>query len=338
MKKNKSYLFLLLLLLVFFLIGYKLLNKPKEIQVLEINFISDTLITNSTNDILPQNVSIFSDVYSENNLIDFVGKVSFKRKDFNNSSTDTIRFSSPYFKIPTMEIEDVKTMFESEKNQQYSTSNMSLPSDGSESDISKDTNSTRYFYLVTENQMIPDGRKVFSDAGSLKSYIVTQLKENTLFTGGVKQNKIVVLLISKRSKTIQLPKNSHISIPKKDSPVSGVIINNPVNIENEKTPVKSSLPKVIQTDFKRIDGQNIVQWSNDLAKYAISIKIRFSTKDEVFADEDVTGLKKYTYNPGTSRAQGKKTKVELIVDFGDNNIKLQGPLTINNEFFLCSSN
>jgi hypothetical protein len=186
--------------------------------------------------------------------------------------------------------------------------------------------------------MTPDGRKVFSDAGSLKSYIATQLKENTLFTGRVKQNKIVVILISKKSKTILLPKNSHISIPKKDSPVSGVIINNPVNIEDEKTPVKSSLPKAIQTDFKRIDGQNIVQWSNDLARYAISIKIRFSTKDEVFADEDVTGLKKYTYNPGTSRAQGKKTKVELIVDFGDNNIKLKGPLTINNEFFLCSSN
>lgn len=338
MKKNKSYLFLLLLLLVFFLIGYKLLYKPKEIQVLEINFISDTLITNSTNDILPQNVSIFSDVYSENNLIDFVGKVSFKRKDLNNSSTDTIRFSSSYSIIPTMKIEKVKTMFESEKTQQYSTSNMTLPSTGSDSDISKDTNSTRCFYLVTENQMTPDGRKVFSDAGLLKSYIATQLKENTLFTGGVKQNKIVVLLISKKSKTIQLPINSPISIPQKESPVSVGVTNNPVIIENNKPTVNGSLPISIQTDFQRIDGQNIVQWSNDLARYATSIKIRFSTKDEVFANEDVTGLKKYTYNPGTSRAQGKKTKVELIVDFGDNNIKLKGPLTINNEFFLCSSN
>jgi hypothetical protein len=235
-----------------------------------------------------------------------------------------------------MEIEDVKTMFESEKTQQYSTSNMTLPSTGIETDISIDTNTTRYFYLVTENQMIPDGRKVFSDAGSLKSYISIQLKENTLFTGEVKQNKIVILLINKKSKKIQQPKPT--STPKK-GPQGPVVIE--VGADEPENPPKAQIvkPQVIKSDFKRVSGKNIVQWSSEIAKYATSIRIKFSTSEGVFADEDVTGQKSYIYNPGTSKAQGVPTKVELIVDFGDNNVTLKGSiLTLNNQYFICSVN
>ena len=55
-------------------------------------------------------------------------------------------------------------------------------------------------------------------------------------------------------------------------------------------------------------------------------------------DEIVTGRTSHIYNPGTSRAAGKTTKVELIVDYGDKKVNESGTLILDDQFFVCSAN
>ena len=95
----------------------------------------------------------------------------------------------------------------------------------------------------------------------------------------------------------------------------------------------------VNTGFKRITGQNRVEWSKTLADNAVSISIRYTVKGVgVLVDETVTGKNYHIYDPGTSRAHGRSTKVELIVDYGDKKVNESGILVLEDQFFVCSAN
>lgn len=116
------------------------------------------------------------------------------------------------------------------------------------------------------------------------------------------------------------------SIPQRPTP-QGPIIPEPVKIVN------------VSTGFKRIAGQNKVEWSKSLTDNAVSITIRYTVKGVgVLVDERVTGRTYHIYDPGTSRAHGRSTKVELIVDYGDKKVNESGTLVLDNQFFVCSAN
>ena len=101
-----------------------------------------------------------------------------------------------------------------------------------------------------------------------------------------------------------------------------------------------SLPIInVSSGFKRIADQNRVEWSKSLTDNAISISIRYTVKGVgVLVDESVTGRTYHIYDPGTSRAAGRSTKVELIVDYGDKKVNESGILVLDNQFFVCSAN
>jgi hypothetical protein len=95
----------------------------------------------------------------------------------------------------------------------------------------------------------------------------------------------------------------------------------------------------VSSGFKRIADQNRVEWSKSLTDNAISISIRYTVKGVgVLVDESVTGRTYHIYDPGTSRAAGRSTKVELIVDYGDKKVNESGILVLDNQFFVCSAN
>ena len=104
-------------------------------------------------------------------------------------------------------------------------------------------------------------------------------------------------------------------------------------------PIKESTIVNVNSGFKRISGQNRVEWSKTLADNAVSISIRYTVKGVgVLVDETVTGKTYHIYDPGTSRAHGRSTKVELIVDYGDKKVNESGILVLDNQFFVCSAN
>ena len=111
--------------------------------------------------------------------------------------------------------------------------------------------------------------------------------------------------------------------------------------QNPQGPITPEPVKIItvSTGFKRIQGQNRVEWSKSLTDNAISISIRYTVKGVgVLVDEKVTGRTYHIYDPGTSRAAGRSTKVELIVDYGDKKVNESGTLALDNQFFVCSAN
>jgi hypothetical protein len=104
-------------------------------------------------------------------------------------------------------------------------------------------------------------------------------------------------------------------------------------------PIKESTIVNVNSGFKRISGQNRVEWSKTLADNAVSISIRYTVKGVgVLVDETVTGKTYHIYDPGTSRAHGRSTKVELIVDYGDKKVNESGILVLDDQFFVCSAN
>lgn len=95
----------------------------------------------------------------------------------------------------------------------------------------------------------------------------------------------------------------------------------------------------LDTGFKRITGQNRVEWSKSLADNAVSIRIRYTVNGVgVLVEQSVTGRTFHIYDPGTSKAAGKYTKVELIVDYGDKTVNETGTLELDKQLFVCSAN
>jgi hypothetical protein len=96
----------------------------------------------------------------------------------------------------------------------------------------------------------------------------------------------------------------------------------------------------LDTGFKRITGQNRVEWSKSLSDNAVSIRIRYTVNGVgVLVDEKVAkGSTFHIYDPGTSKAAGKYTKVELIVDYGDKTVNETGALELDKQLFVCSAN
>jgi hypothetical protein len=106
---------------------------------------------------------------------------------------------------------------------------------------------------------------------------------------------------------------------------------------NPKPPVIIVAPKTsININFNRVPGENKMTWSEELSKIAEEIKIKYDA--DILREYDVTNSSSHYYSPGTSDAQGVKTKVELyfvIKDEYKDLYELKGSRIKLNELFKC---
>ncbi len=99
----------------------------------------------------------------------------------------------------------------------------------------------------------------------------------------------------------------------------------------------------INTQFKRVPGQNKMTWNPKLAEKATSIRITYTIKpvdgnNETLVDEYVNkGESFHLYDPQTWKADQIETDVRLII-IVDSKITVVGSKLKQDEIFDCSSN
>jgi hypothetical protein len=101
------------------------------------------------------------------------------------------------------------------------------------------------------------------------------------------------------------------------------------------TEVQESKIINLNTGFKRITGENRVEWSKALADNAESITVVFSVNGLTF-NYNATGKTYCDYEPGTSKAEARKTTVQLIVDWGNRKVNPGGEFKLTDQYFKCS--
>ena len=332
MKKYKSYFFLSILFIIFLIVGYFLIGgNSKENNILEVIFISDRAISEK-NSSVPNDIMMFAKTFTENPTKDFIGKVSFKRIDIEKLNADTIMYSKTL--NSELSAKNAQKIFDSENTLQKSTINMYTESKNTKDSFESDTTNIRYFYLVEGGDKRIDNIKYFSNAILLRDHINGCLKNNSLFLENQKINTVTILKLKIPLIVEKKPKiryNEDIN----ELPVKNI----ETQVENTPTTKIEDKPINIETGLKRIKDLNKVQWNKELTKHAKELTIRFTVNGiGVLADESVMGKSTYDYCPQNSDAQGRKTKVELIADFGEKKVVLSGNRILTDQYFSCDCN
>ncbi len=350
MRKYRSYIFLGLLLIVFLAVGYFFLSgKTKKVEIVEINFVSDHAVTANVNELIPESIITFATCYIENDSIDYISRISFKRIDINDNNADSLVYSKTIDK--NLKINEAQEMFTNQNKSLKSTVRMSKQTVGFKSGYKDDTLKTRYFYLVGEND--PNVRLYptiyFNNHEELKKYINKELKSGTLFKGK-KENKVTILLLKGTSSPN--PGGGPEPVPHEPDggggPVAGNPPGTPTNSEwtqfNKKEQnllnngykegdgdiedlhktlsdpdgethyyykKKAAEKKFISAYFSK-NGQNKVKWSNDLTENAEKITIVFDNGFKKYTD-DVTNQTSYVFKSGDKDFDGVECTVTLVI-------------------------
>ena len=132
----------------FLVFAYSFIKKDsKDVQILEINFISNHSVVEKMNDLIPDEIKSFSSIYNQTDSIDYISRISFKRTDIGNYYADSL--NNYKFRIDhNLKIDDADKMFSEENKTKKATEKMFLKSEGTNNSILNDTSGTRYFYLV----------------------------------------------------------------------------------------------------------------------------------------------------------------------------------------------
>lgn len=138
-----------------------------------------------------------------------------------------------------------------------------------------------------------------------------------------------------------------------DEPVEGPEVAGPVEISgcmdraadnyksNATTPCRNCCRYTINTQFKRVPGQNKMTWNPKLAEKATSIQITYTIKpvdgnNETLVDDYVTGKSYHLYDPQTWKADQIETDIRLIITT-DSKTTVVGSRIKVDELFDCSS-
>lgn len=334
MRKYRSYIFLILLLIGFLSIGYFLLGgKEKKVEIVEINFVSDHPISANTDELIPESIIMFASCYIENDSIDYISRISFKRIDINDNDADSLYYNKARIDR-NLKIDDAKEMFANENKYKQSTSRMSKPSVGFKSGYKNDTLNTRYFYLVGENDPSAQAYPTiyFSQPEKLKDYINQELKSGTLFKGK-KENKVTIIILKGNSSPnpvggpnqdpepkpvphehdggggpVAEPKDSGPVPPKKTSEKPAMIDSDNDGISDSKDNCPNEYgasnnkgcPIKIDVKLKKPnatgDNANLVSWNPELKNrknYRLTLKLTLQSTNSIYFEEDVTGLSSY---------------------------------------------
>ena len=325
MRKYRSYFFLLLLAIGFLVFAYSFLKKdPKNVQIIEINFISNHSVVEKMNDFIPDEIKSFSSIYNQNDSIDYISRISFKRTDIGNYYADSL--NNYKFRIDhNLKIEDADKMFSEENKTIKATEKMFLNSEGTNNSILNDTSEIRHFYLVPINDpRAHNSNKYFDKYQNLKKYIDEELKIETLFKD--KRNNVITIILDNQNVQVTEPEKAPELLNPDNTKIKSD--DNNVKVSSKKEEYKPQAPPKstieIYSLFKKI-SKNKVQWSNDLQTHAQKITIVFDNGDKKIT-ADVTNMNSYTFDSGDKDFDGVEATVTLLVDI-PGNIKIKDALS-----------
>ena len=114
---------------------------------------------------------------------------------------------------------------------------------------------------------------------------------------------------------------------------------------NAKESCSNCCRYTINTEFKRVPGQNKMTWNPKLAEKATSIRITYTIKpydedvalpEEILVSENVTGQRNHFYNPQNPNADQTETDVRLYITI-DSKTTVVGSKLKRDESFDCSA-
>ncbi len=356
MSKYKSLIFLSLLVFLFLLLGYIFLKpKEKQVQILEINFVSNHAIASTSGEALIKDILTFSDCFEKNDSIDYIARLSFKRTDIGNSNADSIN-GFKYRIDKNLTVSSANEMFDAENGSLKVTEKMFLESTGTEDDYSNDTTNVRFFYLVPPQDPRTNGSIYFDQAQKLKDYISEKLKDGTLFSDGKQKNKISVILLEGQNNNST---QSVSEVPKSAEPdvltsVKGPVITQPVgdrdsdgvpdnkdNCPDEPgSPLNKGCILYIASNLKKPDkAGNLVKWNPELSNkslFKLKLILIKESDNDIYFEENVSGLDKLDI-PGENVTgyNGYKTTVKLEITELDNFVKVSENLKLTGCQFFC---
>jgi hypothetical protein len=352
MKKYKSYIFLGSILICILVFGYIILsNQGKEDKIIEIDFLSDHPIVGTSHASMPQEVISFADCFEQNDSINYIAKISFRRVDINDQHSDSVIYLGKIYE--NLNCKEANKIFDNENPSLKATPMMSYPI-GSSNNY-PDTSKHRVFRLVRHGDSRVIGSTIFFDSVPLlKQFINNELGKGTLFSSG--RNKVLIILENGQSEE-DLKK-----VHENEAPV-----NEPVEVQEDEIQQKTITCRfneqersLISRGFKEgygSDGdeektltdcngevheyykkkkekittissgfrevsQNTMAWSEDLKKYAKSLTIVYSSGKKT-EEYNVTGVSRHVFQSGDKSFDGVEVKVYLKVLLPEN-ITLKG--------------
>ena len=354
MKKYKSYFFLTFLVIGFLALGYFVLGlKSKSVEIIEINFISDHAIAENAGDLIPSEIISFSSSYIENDTVDFLARISFKRSDIGNYNADSL--NNFRFRIDkSLKISDANEMFIEENKSKKVTEKMYLNSEGSSSSIESDISNIRYFYLVPMNDSrVTGSTKYFDQSQKLKDYINEGLRQGNLFNDKKKNTITIILQDVKVETLLSGPNPPIIEIPKGDDKTENNTDSDNDNVidTKDKCPdlagalTNSGCPIIIDSKLKKPytggDKANLLTWNPDLKNkniYKLTLKLTLQSTNSTYFEEDVSGLSSLIVPDEEITGYNNKytivtLEVEPLIDY----IQIADKSKIMNAKFFCKT-
>jgi hypothetical protein len=328
MKKNKSYIFLSILFIGFLIFGYKILKgKEKKNQIIEIEFLSDQPIVKNSQDSMPKEITYFSDCYEQNDTIDYIARITFRRVDINQPS-DPIFYSK---KInASLNVRDAKKMFDDENPYMKATPTMSYPKDNLKN--YPDTSSICVLRLVSKDDFRAKNSKIFfNDISLLKQHINQELKNRTLFKTDI--NKIIIILGNSQvnDEKPELPPSppQEVEDEKDNPPISNGDKEWKEFNKNEKNLLKSGYQKGEGSEGD--DLKYLVNPDGDEIQYFKKKKAKKLTID--------VGLKmpKQNYFTWNKKIASEKLNVEILIDNGED-VPFRDKVNSNENFYTFKTN
>jgi hypothetical protein len=190
MKKYKSYVFLGSILICILVFGYIILsNQGKVDKIIEIDFLSDHPIVGTSQASMPKEVISFADCFEQNDSINYIAKISFRRVDINDQHPDSVIYHGKIYE--NLNCKEANKIFDNENPLLKATPMMSYPV-GSSNNY-PDTSIHRIFRLVPKDDKRANGSSYYFDnAESLKQLINNELENGTLFSSG--KSKVMIIL------------------------------------------------------------------------------------------------------------------------------------------------
>lgn len=377
MRKYRSYIFLILLLFGFLSIGYFLLGgKEKKVEIVEINFVSDHAIVSNSNETIPDFITTFAACYTENDSLDYISKISFKRLDINNLNADSLYYNKARID-KKLKVSEAEEMFKAENYNKPSTKHMSANTLGNKTGLKKDTSGIRYFYLVSNFDPTTMNSAIhFEQPEELKEHINQELKSGTLFKGK-KENKVTIIILKGNSSNpvgspnqdpepkpvphehdggggpVAVPKDSGPVPPKKTSEKPPMIDSDNDGISDSKDNCPNEYgvsnnkgcPIKIDVKLKKPnatgDNANLVSWNPELKNrknYRLTLKLTLQSTNSIYFEEDVTGLSSYIVpDEAITGYNNKKTIVTLEVQPLADYIEILNNVKLTNMKFFCKT-
>ena len=311
------------------------------------------------NDLIPDEIKSFSSIYNQNDSIDYISRISFKRTDIGNYYADSL--NNYKFRIDhNLKIDDADKMFSEENKTKKATEKMFLKSEGTNNSILNDTSGTRYFYLVPINDSSADNsNKCFDNFQKLKEYIDEELKIGTLFKDK-RNNVITIILLDNQNIQVTEPEKEKIIENQGGKAVENGPVNLPTgdvkNIDSDNDGVydpKDNCPqeagsknykgcsKNIEVKLRKPnlngDFANELNWNIDLKNrniFKLNLKLTSQNGGEKFFEQDVSGLNKYVVpDEFITGYNNKKVIVELEIEVQDNYITVNNNVIKDAKFF-----